>query len=927
VQVGDLGNYTVVVSNSAGPAATSNVAVLGLFAVPTVTAISANPITSGNTVTLTGTGFTGATAVKFNGLAAAFTVVSGTSITATVPLGVASGAVTVVGPGGTSAGTTTFTANVTSIAQTLYVATGAGGASGKLYVVNPLTATATLVGDIMSGASVLSVTGLAFHPLTGVLYGVTGNESGPTRRLVTIDPATAQATLIGTLNVAGVTTGSTDISFDANGKLYTWRTRGGPLGTINLTTAAITPIGSSMNGTGGNGISFTPDGSLYVAGPVSGPLLKVDPITGGATTVATLSGAPPAFDTTNAMTSDASGQLFAVSSEFPANLIRINPTNGAVTTVGVMPMDDVDAIAFRIAPTLASVPPTVVSITPTAVTIGEPVVINGINFGGATAVRFNGINATSFTVDSTTQITAVVPAGATTGTFSVTTPAGTGTSTAVFSLLDRSLLNLLSQLEVPASGSVSASFRVHGGNKNLLIRGVGPALANPVGRLADPKLTLLNGSLVAIGSNDDWGTPQTVAGGPAPASAAAITAAIAAVTASPGFSPGSKDAAMLVNLAPGTYTAVLEGVGGSGGQAQLEVVDADTGVWPRVSMLALRGAVTEVKHLIAGFNLTGTTSRKILIRVLGESLGVNYDETNDVLEDPVVTLYQGPTSLESNDDSDSDTAIDAATEAVGAQRRIGYEEGDSSSLDSSILTDLAPGSYTIDVEPYSSAGPRDQALLEIFDVTGHHPPGLPPAITWLSPHQKGVLSGDAVFGVVTVAKPAATFQWRRYEGGVPVAIPGATKSLLRLTNLQMADQGRSYDVVITSGSNTITSPPRTLSITSTFHSADTNQDFRINLSELTRVIQLYNYTTGGVRTGAYQTAAGTEDGFAPGVGTIVKHHSADTNQDGMLSPTELSRVIVLYNYVSGSQRTGEYHVEAGTEDGFAPGPKVLPTTE
>jgi hypothetical protein len=573
------------------------------------------------------------------------------------------------------------------------------------------------------------------------------------------------------------------------------------------------------------------------------------------------------------------------------------------------------------------VPPTVVSITPTAVTIGEPVVINGINFGGATAVRFNGINATSFTVDSTTQITAVVPAGVTTGTFSVTTPAGTGTSTTAFSLLDRSLLNLLSQIAVPLSGSVSASFRVQGGNKNILIRGVGPSLSNPTGRLADPRLTLLNGSLATIGTNDDWGTPQTVAGGPTPANAAAITAAIAAVTASPGFSAGSKDAALLVNLAPGTYTVVLEGVGGSGGQAQLEVVDADTGLWPRVAMLALRGEVTGDKHLIAGFNLTGTAPRKVLIRALGESLGVNNDETNGVLIDPVVSLHQGLTELDSNDDSNGDVDIDAATLAVGAQKRVGDDEFDDSSLDSTLFRDLSPGSYTLEVRPYSPPGQFGQVLLEIHDVLGHHPAGLPPAITWLSPNQSALVGGDAVFGVVTVAKPAATFQWRRYEGGVPAPIAGATKSVLRLSTLQLADQGRSYDVVITSGSNTITSPPRTLSITSTFHSADTNQDFRINLSELTRVIQLYNYTTGGVRTGAYQTAAGTEDGFAPGVGTIVKHHSADTNQDGMLSPTELSRVIVLYNYISGSQRTGEYHVETGTEDGFAPGPKLLPTTE
>jgi hypothetical protein len=31
-------------------------------------------------------------------------------------------------------------------------------------------------------------------------------------------------------------------------------------------------------------------------------------------------------------------------------------------------------------------------------------------------------------------------------------------------------------------------------------------------------------------------------------------------------------------------------------------------------------------------------------------------------------------------------------------------------------------------------------------------------------------------------------------------------------------------------------------------------------------------------------------------------------------------VIELYNYRVGTSRTGQYHVQAGTEDGYAPGP-------
>ena len=35
---------------------------------------------------------------------------------------------------------------------------------------------------------------------------------------------------------------------------------------------------------------------------------------------------------------------------------------------------------------------------------------------------------------------------------------------------------------------------------------------------------------------------------------------------------------------------------------------------------------------------------------------------------------------------------------------------------------------------------------------------------------------------------------------------------------------------------------------------------------------------------------------------------------------ELTRVIELYNVRAGATRTGQFHAEAGTEDGFAPGP-------
>ena len=78
-------------------------------------------------------------------------------------------------------------------------------------------------------------------------------------------------------------------------------------------------------------------------------------------------------------------------------------------------------------------PPTINSFNPLFGNVGTLVTIQGANFTNATAVTFSGITA-GFTVVNNTQLTATVPAGATTGAISVTAPGGSVTTVPNFYL-------------------------------------------------------------------------------------------------------------------------------------------------------------------------------------------------------------------------------------------------------------------------------------------------------------------------------------------------------------------------------------------------------------------------------------------------------------------------------------------------------------
>lgn|SRR5271165_284791 len=81
-----------------------------------------------------------------------------------------------------------------------------------------------------------------------------------------------------------------------------------------------------------------------------------------------------------------------------------------------------------------NVVPVITSIAPISGPVGTQVIITGSGFVGATQVTFGGVKAVSYTVNSGTQITATVPAGAKTGKIAVKTAGGSASSKSTFTV-------------------------------------------------------------------------------------------------------------------------------------------------------------------------------------------------------------------------------------------------------------------------------------------------------------------------------------------------------------------------------------------------------------------------------------------------------------------------------------------------------------
>ncbi len=190
-----------------------------------------------------------------------------------------------------------------------------------------------------------------------------------------------------------------------------------------------------------------------------------------------------------------------------------------------------------------------------------------------------------------------------------------------------------------------------------------------------------------IASNDDYGT----------------AANIAQLNASGFAPPHGLEAAILVTLNPGPYTAIVEGLGGTSGVGLVEVFEVDALTIPLLN-ISTRGKVElDADVMIGGFIIQGSGPQTVVVRARGPSLtalGVP-----GALANPMLSLYSGQTVIASNDN------WQAASNAA-ALLSSGFAPADA--LESAILITLNPGAYTAIVSGVGNT--TGVGIIEVFKV-------------------------------------------------------------------------------------------------------------------------------------------------------------------------------------------------------------------
>lgn len=237
----------------------------------------------------------------------------------------------------------------------------------------------------------------------------------------------------------------------------------------------------------------------------------------------------------------------------------------SVSGAGAKPL-----LVRAVGPTLGvfGVPGTLSDPTLTVKNAAGSVVLENDNWGGAAGIVAAAARLGAFALDPVSRDAAVLPTLSAGGYTTTVSPAGTtAAGVALVELYDADaaaasrLVNVSARAPVGTGADVLVvGFAVGGtGNRNVLIRAVGPTLAGfgVPGTLVDPKLEVFrNGA--TLSASDNWN-----------ANLAPLFASVGAFA----LTANSADAALALALAPGTYTVQVSGVGNTTGVALVEVYE------------------------------------------------------------------------------------------------------------------------------------------------------------------------------------------------------------------------------------------------------------------------------------------------------------------------------------------------------------------
>ena len=269
-------------------------------------------------------------------------------------------------------------------------------------------------------------------------------------------------------------------------------------------------------------------------------------------------------------------------------------------------------------------------------------------------------------------------------------PTPTATPTPTPSAAPSHLVNISTRMKVGLDQNVLiGGFIIQGTqNKRLILRATGPSLAGVInGVLTDPVLELYDGTGQLIAENDNWQSGGQVA---------QITTT--------GVAPGhGAEAALVVSLAPGNYTAIVRGANRTQGVALIEGYELDS-TSTRLVNLSTRGRIGLGEEvLIGGLIVQGSSSKRVIIRALGPSMAA---AISGALANPVLELYNSSgTQITLNDNWSTSPQRDEI---------IATTVPPPNALESAIVATLAPGSYTAIVRGASNG--TGVGLVEVYDL-------------------------------------------------------------------------------------------------------------------------------------------------------------------------------------------------------------------